>query len=61
MNKQGMIEKQETNISGILNLEGNNPILEINGEMYNLIDALQKFDGKDVNIIITNKKETMTE
>lgn len=61
MAKQGLYEKQECNIVGILNIEGNTPIMEINGESVNLLDILRDFDGKDLNIVIGYKKESMTE
>lgn len=61
MAKQGLYEKQECNIIGILNMEGNTPLLEINGETINLIDLLNDFDGRDVSISICYKKESMTE
>lgn len=61
MAKQGLFEKQECSIVGILNMEGNAPLLEINGETINLIDILKNFDGKDISISIGYKKESMTE
>lgn len=61
MTKQGLYQKQECNVVGILNMEGGTPLLEINGQTVNLIDLLREFDGKDVSILIANKKETMTE
>lgn len=61
MAKQGLYEKQECNIVGILSIEGNTPIMEINGESVNLLDILRDFDGKDLNIVIGYKKESMTE
>ena len=41
MSKQGLYEKQECNVVGILNMEGNSPIMEINGESVNLLDILR--------------------
>ena len=61
MAKQGLYEKQECNIVGILSIEGNTPIMEINVESVNLLDILRDFDGKDLNIVIGYKKESMTE
>ena len=61
MAKQGLYEKQECNIVGILSIESNTPIMEINGESVNLLDILRDFDGKDLNIVIGYKKESMTE
>lgn len=61
MSKQGLYEKQECNVVGILNMEGNSPIMEINGESVNLLDILRDFDGKDLSISIGYKKESMTE
>ena len=61
MSKQGLYEKQECNVVGILNMEGNSPIMEINGESVNLLDILRHFDGKDLSISTGYRKESMTE
>ena len=52
MAKQGLYAKQECNIVGILNMEGETPLLEVNGQVVNLINLLKDFDADAMSYYI---------
>lgn len=60
MAKASVTTKQSLTAKGILNLGGNDILLEIeDGEAISLEDLLKDFDGKDVSISIANSNEIM--
>lgn len=60
MSKASVTTKQSLTAKGILNLSGNDILLEIeDGEAISLEDLLKDFDGKSITVAVSYGEEVM--